>query len=138
MNKKFVIAWIVVFIAWMVGSFVIHGLVLGNDYAAMPQLFRPDADAQKYFPLMLLAHVILAGALVWIYARGVEAKPWAAQGMRFGIAAALLTVVPTYLIYYVVQPTPGAMAIKQIVFSAILLVLLGMLVAFLYRDRSAA
>jgi hypothetical protein len=40
--------------------------------------------------------------------RGVEAKPWVAQGERFGIAVALLTVWPTYLIYYVVQPMPGA------------------------------
>jgi len=51
---------------------------------------------------MILAHVILSGALVWIYVRGAEAKPWMAQGVRFGVAVALLTVVPTYMIYFVV------------------------------------
>ncbi len=35
------------------------------------------------FPLMILAHVILSGAFVWIYARGAEAKPWLLQGVRF-------------------------------------------------------
>jgi hypothetical protein len=133
MNKKFLIAWVVLFIAWFIGSFVVHGVLLSADYMQLTSLFRTDADAQKYFPLMVLAHVILAGAFVWIYARGVEAKPWLAQGVRFGIAVALLTIVPSYLIYFVVQPMPASVVIKQIVFDGILLVILGMIVAWLYR-----
>ena len=133
MNKKFLIAWVVLFIAWFIGSFVVHGVLLSADYMQLTSLFRTDADAQKYFPLMILAHVILAGAFVWIYARGVEAKPWLAQGVRFGIAVALLTIVPSYLIYFVVQPMPASVVIKQIVFDGILLVILGIIVAWLYR-----
>jgi hypothetical protein len=86
---------------------------------------------------MLLAHVILSGAFVWIYARGVEAKPWVAQGVRFGVAVALLTIVPTYIIYFVVQPMPAGVVIKQIVFDGILMLILGMVVAWLYRDKAA-
>lgn len=138
MNKKFFIAWVVVFVAWMIGSFVVHGVLLGADYAKLPNLFRPEADSKQYFPLMILAHVILAGALVWIYARGVEAKPWAAQGLRFGVAVALLTVVPTYMIYYVVQPMPGLHVVKQIVFDGILMLALGAVVAFMFRNPEAA
>src|SRR5882762_5128625 len=107
MNKKFVIAWIVLLIAWFVGSFVVHGVLLRSDYMQLTNLFRVEGEQQKYFPLMCLAHVILSGAFVWIYARGVEAKPWLAQGVRFGVAVALLTTVPTYMIYFVVQPMPG-------------------------------
>ena len=121
------------FIAWFFGSFVVHGVLLSTDYMQLTSLFRTEADAQKYFPLMVLAHVILAGAFVWIYARGVEAKPWLAQGVRFGIAVALLTIVPSYLIYFVVQPMPASVVIKQIVFDGILLVILGIIVAWLYR-----
>jgi len=32
MNKKFVIAWVVIFIAWFLGSFVVHGVLLHSDY----------------------------------------------------------------------------------------------------------
>lgn len=138
MNKKFFIAWAVIFVAWMIGSFIVHGALLSADYTQLPNLFRPQADAQQHFPLMILAHVILAGAFVWIYARGVESKPWLAQGLRFGLAVALLTIVPTYLIYYVVQPMPGIMVIKQIVFDGVLLLVLGVLVAFLYRSQERA
>ncbi len=134
MNAKFFIAWLVVYVVWMAGSFVVHGLLLDDDYAKLPGLFRPEAEAQNYFPLMILAHVIMSGALVWIYSRGVEAKPWLAQGLRFGIAVALLTVVPTYLIYYVVQPMPGALVAKQIVFDGVLLIILGAVSAFMLRQ----
>lgn len=134
MGKRFLIAWVVVFVAWMVGSFIVHGTLLHGDYEAVPKLFRTEANAQRLFPLMLLAHVILAGAFVWIYSRGVEEAPWPGQGIRFGVAVALLTIVPTYMIYFVVQPMPAQTVAKQIVFDGILILLLGLLVAFLYRD----
>ena len=137
MDKKFLVAWLVTFIAWMFGSFVVHGALLQADYAKLPQLFRAEADAQQYFPFMLLAHVLMSGALARIYGRGVEAKPWLGQGLRFGATVALLTVVPTYLIYYAVQPMPGAHVVKQIVFDGALVVLLGTLLAFLYRQRAS-
>ena len=138
MNKKLIIAWIVLFVAWFLGSFIVHGVLLRSDYMQLINLYRPEADEQKYFPLMVLAHVIMSGAFAWIYARGVEAKPWMAQGVRFGIAVALLSVVPGYLIYFVVQPLPGSLVIKQIVFDGILMVILGTIAAWLYRDQAAA
>ncbi len=134
MNKRFFIAWIVIFVAWMAGSFVAHGVLLHEDYAKLSGLFRAEADAQRYFPLMILAHVLLSGAFVWIYSRGVEAKPWLPQGIRFGLAVAALTIVPTYIIYYVVQPMPGAVVVKQIVFDGILMLILAGIVAFIYRQ----
>ena len=137
MDKRFFINWVILFVLWMLGSFVVHGLLQHDDYGRLPNLFRAEADAQKYLPLMLLAHVILAGALTWIYSRGIEAAPWLPQGVRFGGAVALLTVVPTYLIYYVVQPMPGMHVAKQIVFDGVLIVLLGIAVAFLYRQQAA-
>lgn len=137
MNRKFIIAWIVILIAWFLGSFLVHGVLLGADYKALGALFRTDADAQQYFPLMILAHVLLAGAFTWIYARGVEAKPWLGQGVRFGVAVAFLTTIPTYLIYYVVQPMPAAVVAKQIVFDTLLMVILGVIAGWLYRGGKA-
>ena len=134
MNKKFFIAWIVIFVAWMAGRFVVHGVLLHDEYTKLSGLFRPEYEAQQYFPLMVLAHVLLSGAFAWIYARGVEARPWLAQGVRFGVAVALLTIIPTYVIYYVVQPMPGVVVVKQIVFDGILMLILGSIVAFMYRQ----
>ncbi|MBV9362340.1 MAG: hypothetical protein JO292_13200 [Betaproteobacteria bacterium] len=133
MNKRFLVAWLVLFIAWFLGSFVVHGVLLHDDYSALPNLFRKEADAQQFFPLMILAHIFLSGAFVWIYARGVEARPWLGQGLRFGVAVLFLTTVPLYLIYFVVQPIPGGTVAKQIVFDGILVLVLGAIAAFMYR-----
>jgi hypothetical protein len=133
MNKQFFIAWLVIFVAWMAGSYVVHEIMLHDDYMTLSSLFRSKAEAQALFPLMILAHVIMAGAFVWIYARGIEAKSWLPQGLRFGLAVALLTIVPIYMIYYVVQPMPGMTVVKQIVFDGVLLLILGVVVALIYR-----
>ena len=139
MSKRFVIAWIVLFVVWMVEGFVVHGLLLSGDYLKLQQLFRTHDDAQGYFVWMAIAHVLMAAAFVWIYERGLAPdRPWTGQGVRFGIAVALLTVVPTYLIYYAVQPMPGEMVAKQIVFDGIGVVVLGLIVAWLYRQKAAA
>ncbi len=138
MNKRFFIAWLVVFVVWMMGDFVVHGLLLSADYAKLPNLFRPEAESQQYLPWMLIAHVIMAGAFVWIYARGAEAKPWLTQGVRFGLATALLTAVPTYMIYYVVHPMPVALVVKQIIFATVLLLILGAVAAFMFRGQERA
>ena len=133
MNKRFVIAWVVVFIVWMAGSFVVHGVLLHDDYARLSNLFRTEADSGQHFAWIILAHVVMSGAFAWIYSRGVEAAPWPAQGLRYGLAIALLTAVPTYMIYYVVQPMPGDTVVKQIVFDGILTVLLGLVAAYIYK-----
>jgi hypothetical protein len=133
MNKKFIATWIVVFVLWMVGSFIVHAKLLHEDYAALPNLFRTDADSQQFFPLMIVAHIILAGAFSWIYIRGREARPWLPQGLRFGLAVALLTTIPTYIIYYAVQPMPSATVMKQIVFDSVLMLILGAAAAYMNR-----
>lgn len=138
MNKKFFIAWIVMFIAYMAGGFIVHHTLLHEDYLALPNLFRSEEDAQPFFYLMIIAHVLMAGAFTWIYARGVENRPWLGQGLRFGLVVALLCVVPLYMIYYVVQPMPGMLVVKQIVFDTIATLILGSIVAFLYRGQGRA
>ncbi|MBM4220042.1 MAG: hypothetical protein FJ171_10540 [Gammaproteobacteria bacterium] len=134
MDKKFLIAWLVLFVLFMAGGIVVHGILLSADYLATG-LMRPEAEQQEMMLLMVLAHVLIAGAFVWIYARGAEKdKPWLGQGLRFGLAVAAL-VVPIYIIYYVVQPTPGALAAKQIVFETTMTLILGAAVAYLYRGQ---
>ena len=137
MNKKFLVAWIVVFVVWMAGSFVVHGMLLQAGYAQLPNLFRPETEAGEMFHIMLLAHVVMAGAFAWIYQRGQERKPWLPQGIRFGVAVALLGPIPMYSIYYVVQPMPGDFVVMQIVYESVLVVILGIVAAFLSKESAS-
>lgn len=138
MNKRLIITWIGVFVVWMIGNFVINGLLLANDYARLSSLYRPMEGPSKLFPLLILAHVVMSFGFAMIYSENSSTKPWLQKGLRYGVAVALLTVVPTYTIYYVVQPLPGVLVVKQIVLSVILVVLLGVLAAFIYRQPAPA
>ena len=137
MNKKFLVAWLVLFVLYFAFGFIVHGVLLHDDYIATG-IMRPEEQQQGMMGLMVLAHVMLAGAFTWIYARGVENKPWLGQGLRYGLAVAFLAVIPLYLIYYVVQPLPSSLVVKQIVFDTICTLILGAVVAFLYRGQGRA
>ena len=133
MNKKFVISAIVMFILGIGLGFFVHGVLLYDDYARLPNVMRPPADAQAKMPLMVLAYISWALAFTWIYVKGKEDRPWLAQGARYGVAIALLTAVPTYLIYHVVSQFPLDLAIKQIVFDSITIVVMGVVLAWINR-----
>jgi len=120
-------------------GFAVHEYLLGPEYKKLTTLFRTPQDAEGYFAYMIVAHVFLAVGFTWIYRQGRERKPFLGQGARFGIAVACLVVVPMYLIYYAVQPMPGAVVVKQIVFDSIAMVILGIVAAWInQRDMPAS
>jgi hypothetical protein len=138
MNKKFLISWVAVFVVWMVGGMLVHGIWLGETYESMTNMMRPMDEQEGLMHFMAIAHALMAAAFVWIYQRGQEDKPWMAQGLRFGVAIALLAPIPMFMIYYTVQQTPGMLAVQQSIGDSIVVVVLGLLVAFLNKTPAAA
>src|SRR5262245_43746255 len=132
MSRKCIISAVVMFVMSWALSFVVHGLLLGGDYAVTPGM-RPPAEAQTIMYWLILAQAIFGAAFAWVYFQGKEDKPWLAQGLRFGIAIACLTVIPTYLIYDVATPFTLLVAIKQIVLDTIRLLLRGVVLAWINR-----
>lgn len=136
MDKRFWICGLVMSIAALLLGFIVHGLLLAPDYAALGTIYRSDADSQQYMPWMIFAHVLIGFAMTWIYVQGFSSgKSSSAQGLRFGFAMALFSIVPGYLIHYAVQPLPASLVIKQIVYGTITMLLLGLLVAWLQPRR---
>lgn len=133
MNRKFVISVVVIFVFSMLLGFVIHAILLGPDYAALPGLMRPEAEAQQYMGYMIAAHVLIAVGFTWIYLRGKEDRPWLGQGIRFGLAIAVVSTIPIYLIYHAVSPFPLDLVLKQIVYDTVGMVAMGLVVAAINR-----
>jgi hypothetical protein len=120
-------------------GFVVHGMLLAPDYANLKSLFRPEAEMRAMFAWMIVAHVLFGIAFAWIYMKGREDKPFLFQGARFGLAVAVLATIPTYLIYYVIEPWPAAVVVKQIIFDTIGVVVMGIVVAWIQsRGQRAA
>jgi hypothetical protein len=139
MGARFWISVAVMSVLFLLVGFVVHATLLKGDYSQLPGLLRTEADAQGYFAWMVLADVLKGFGFTWIYLKGREAgKPAVGQGLRFGAAMAVLMTVPVYLIYYAVQPWPGAVVGKQIVFDVIGILVLGVAVALINQGPKTA
>lgn len=134
MNLRFLISVVVLFVLSMGLGFVVHGTLLSDQYAQLPNLYRSMEDSQNYFGYMIAAHVLIAIGLTWIYRMGHEAdKPWFIQGVKFGVAVAVLSTIPLYLIYYAVQNAPQSLMIGQIAYDVPAVIILGIVTALINK-----
>jgi hypothetical protein len=135
MDRRFWNAIGATFATSVVLSFIIHGLVLAQFYDALQSVYRPPVFDPARFALLLLAQLIMAAAMAVIYRQGAEAKPVLGRGLRFGLLAACVSVIPGYLIGYAVTNIPAKLAFMQIVLETIRIVLMALVIAWIYRRR---
>jgi len=139
MGGRFWISVVVMSILAFGSGFVVHGVLLHDDYSRLPNLLRPEVEAQGYFGWMLLADLLIGFGFTWIYVKGREpGKPAVGQGLRFGLAIAVLMTIPMYIIYYAVQPWPGEVVVKQIVYGTIGVLVMGVVVALINQGPKSA
>jgi len=138
MDGRFWLSVIALTLVSLIFGFVVHGMLLAGDYQQVPNLMRTPEDAQGHFLWMVLAHLSLSIGLTWVYRQGRAESPWLGQGLRFGAAMATVTTIPMYLIFYAVQPWPGATVGKQIGFDVVCMLLLGIVAAAINTGRKPA
>ncbi len=131
--KRFSMAAAAVFVVAMAMGFIIHAKLLEADYRSLGPIMRSPEDAEAHFPFLLIGFVFFAIAFVWVYAKGVEDKPWIGQGLRFGLVTWLFGAVSVFLTYYAVEPLPANLVCKQIVFELGNFLLLGVVVSAIYQ-----
>ena len=130
-TPRTILAIVVIFVLSCLFGTVIHGMLLKDDYASVASLYRTAQDTR--FLLIFVSYLAFAIGSVWMYAHGVEDKPWVAQGVRFGIAVWLVLAVPSFLIAYAVQPLPESLLWKQLAFEFVNKILLGIATAAIVR-----
>lgn len=132
MNMRFLLSGVVLTIASALLGFLVHGWLLAGDYTALGPIMRTPEDSAHYMQWMLLADAAIGFGIAWIYRQGYTPMRSAlGQGLRCGFAVALVGTIPMFLIYYAVEPMPGMLVAKQLVFSTVQMLLLGVLVALL-------
>jgi hypothetical protein len=133
--KKTIGAIVVSFILLSVGGYLIHNVWLAQDYRAHSDLWRSQ-DAMLHRLLHIyIANLIFSIGAVLIYARGVEAKPWVGQGIRFGILLALVTVIPNSLVEYFVYPLPYQLVLKWMIGGGLLSIVVGLGIAAICQPK---
>ena len=135
--KKLLLAIVAAYIVLMLTNYLVHQVWLMSDYAAIPASHRSPTGIMHRFWAMAVGQFIFALLFAYIYTRGAEKKSWLAQGIRYGILVAFLTVIPTALGEYVVYIVPYQLAIKWMVAGGIQMILLGLVVAGICNESAA-
>jgi hypothetical protein len=137
---RFLFAWILAFGLWFGGAYVINGKLI--DYSQIYQLFRPWDEELKHFPELVLADLLTTGAFVGLYDRLVRRVPgaqtWWQRGVQLGLVLIPVTVVPMYLRAWVASPIPNKMLVTQLVGFGVLVLLIGVVIAGVYRKAKVA
>jgi hypothetical protein len=132
--KKLILSIVVVFVLLMGTNYLIHAVWLMPDYDAIPASHRSLAGIMHRFWAMAVGQFFFAVVFAYIYAQGVQPKPSLAQGIRYGVIITLFTVIPFSLSQYDTYVVPYLLAIKWIIAGGIQMVLLGIIVAAIYKD----
>ena len=133
MDRKFVLAALCAFVVAFVLGFAFHGVLLFREYDALKAVYRGPELKPPLFALLILAQLFMATAMTSIYRFGVQSRPFLGQGIRFGFMMACASVIPCYLIGYVVTNIPAGLAAKQIALETITVMAMGVTVAWFHR-----
>ena len=130
-------AMVAIFVAWSGMDFVIHQLILGDDYAAAASMWRPMEDMK----MELISAVVAFSAFVfvYIYSRFFTDKSINA-GLMFGILFGLCTGFSMGYGTYAVQPLPHDVALTWFIGTTIEGAVAGLLVGAIVKpvvDKAA-
>jgi hypothetical protein len=131
MPKRILAATAAIFVAWQALDFIIHGVILRDLYATMPNLWRPLAEIKM--PVMWIVGAIAAFCFVGIYAWLVNPKNLETAlkyGLLFGIAAGVSMGYGTYA----VMPVPYSMAFTWFIGTLVEALVAGVLAGLIVRE----
>ena len=131
MQKKALLAAVVVFLAWAVMDFLIHGVILQSSYASTPALWRPMQEMKR--GVLYFAVFVNALAFCVIYAKYVARKS-IGTGLMYGIWFGLGTGVAMGYGTYAVMPIPYTMALIWFLGHGIEAAVAGLIVASIVKE----
>lgn len=129
--KRLLIAIGAAFVFIFVSDFLIHGVWLDAEYKATASLWRLEPEMQARFHWMLIGQLLAAISFVYIWAKWIRPRDLGAGayfGLWLGVAQGIWAIA-----YYVVAPLPGSLAAKWFLVGILQAVLLGVIIAAIYR-----
>lgn len=133
--KKFIIAVVTVFIFFSAFDYVFHEILLKDAYEATSNLWRPDEVIDQYFLWFMLGQFIFTLGFVALFTKAFK-RGGIAEGAIFGLLLSIL-FFGNLSIWHAVLPSTGGLIVNWIIGTTIELIIAGIIVAFIYKNRSA-
>lgn len=135
MQKKTLVAFVVVCVLFLIMDYVLHGILLGGLYAETAHLWRAPEALGRLAWIFWVVDALIAFLFVWLYTKGLETgKPWLGQGVRFGLAVGLIFSLPMGFSMYAMMPVPFSLGLGWFVGALVEFVVAGIAAAFVLRS----
>lgn len=132
--KRFALAGVVVFVAFQIMDFIVHGVILMKSYEALASVWRPDM--MKLMWIMYATGAAFSLLFVYIFTKGYEGRGLL-EGVRYGLVIGLFMNAVGMFNQYVIYPLPFALVLQWFLYGMIEFVIAGVVVAAIYRPKQA-
>jgi hypothetical protein len=137
-TKKFVIAFIVIFVILEITNYIIYEGILKsaitNDmYKA---IFRPEEDMNSKMWLMWVMDLVWSYFFAFFFVKGYENKGWM-EGLRYGVYIGIFFSLVMSFTSYVVYPFDFGLTFQMFVYGFIQSIILGIAAALIYKPKAA-
>ena len=134
--KSASITGVVLIVIYFLMNFLTHGVILKNIYMQNASIWRPESEIQSLMYLMLIGEAIFAFFYAMIVAAGYDnTKPGLGQGVRFGLLMACMIAPFSALVWYVILPIPGELALYWFIADFVAMMVLGVAAGLIYKAK---
>ena len=137
--KKFVYAFIAVFVLLEITNYLVHGIILADTYMSeeLKTVFRSQEDVMVMMWLMYVMDLIWSFFFVFFFVKGYENKG-IMEGLRFGLYIGLFMYLTSSFGMYTILPVPFSLALAWFIYGLIQSLLMGLIAALIYKPKAAA
>ena len=135
MDKKFWIAFVVVFVAMNALNFVQHDLLLGATYRSpeVAAIMRPEGEQIMW--IHFVTALVFSFFFTLIFSKGYRGTG-ILEGLRYGIFIGCLVAVPNAYDYFAVLPIPYHLALGWFLYGMAEYTIMGLVVAAMYGKKA--
>ena len=135
-TKKFIIAFVVVFVILEITNYLIYMGILGSAFMndMYKNVFRTEEDMNSKMWIMYLMDLIWSYFFVFFFVKGYENKGWM-EGLRFGIYIGIFYMLVVSFQYYAMFPLEFGLVIQMFIYSFIQAILFGIITSLIYKPK---
>ena len=135
-TKKFIIAFVVVFIVLEVTNYLIYMGILGSAFMndMYKNVFRTEDDMSSKMWIMYLMDLVWSYFFVFFFVKGYENKGWT-EGLRFGVYVGIFYMLVVSFQYYAMFPLEFGLVLQMFVYSFIQAIIFGIITSLIYKPK---
>ncbi len=136
-TKRLLMSFVATYIVYQILGYLIHEVWLADTYASLAAVWRPEAEMTSKMWVFFVTSAFFCFFFCYIFARGYENKGLG-EGLRFGVIITLFYTLPVVYDSYVIYPIPYSLVLQWLFSGLVVSIILGIVVAMVYKPRTAA